>query len=221
MSAPATAGCHEAYALLSLLGRRAGLLGATPTAALVVLRAIVLALEEGAHQVPPALQHELNMVLLEGYCAGRDERTSAQLRAAIARSQVSLRLAPRCRYLALSGPLEVEALEAVLDESAREFLRDDGLSCLVDVSRLESHPPERVARALLEFCLSCRAVGGTLVLVGLRAELQHELRQLGLSEAVAHVADRFAEALPHALAIAGHELRSVRGSWTKALFARR
>jgi hypothetical protein len=214
-------GCHEAYALLALLGRRAGLLGATPTAALMMLRAIVLALAEGAVKLSLELQQELTMVLLEGYCAGRDERTSSELRAAVARNQVSLRLAPRCRYLALSGPLEVEALEQVLDEAAREFLRDDGLSCLVDLTRLESHPPERVARAVLEFCLSCRAVGGTLVLVGVRADLAGELLELGCSDTVARVMERFSDALPHVLGLAGHELRAARGSWAKTLFARR
>src|SRR5690606_31258090 len=58
---------HEAYALLTLLARRAGLLGATPSAALGLLSAIVAGLEAGAVTVPPPLQRELCMVVVEGY----------------------------------------------------------------------------------------------------------------------------------------------------------
>lgn len=220
--APASmASCHEGYALLTLLGRRAGSLGATPTAALVVLRAINAALTATGVELCAEFREELNMVLLEGYCAGRDERVSADLRASVASSQVSLALAPRCRLLAPAGPLEVEALEQVLDEAAREFLRDDGVSCLLDVSRLHCHPSAHTARALLEFCLACRAVGGNLVLVGGGTELMSELRALGFSERVAVVAESFAQGLTQALAAAGQELRPLRGGWTKALFARR
>lgn len=213
--------CHEGYALLTLLGRRAGLLGATPTAAFVVLRAIVSALTGAGVQLSASLRDELNMVLLEGYCAGRDERVSAELRASVARNQVSVLLAPRCRFVALAGPFEVEALEQVLDEAAREFLRDDGVSCLLDVSRLDCQPPVRSARALLEFCLACRAVGGSVVLVGLQPELARELHELGLSERVAQLAETFGQGLTQALAHAGQEVRPLRGSWAKGLFARR
>ena len=135
-------GCHEAYALLTLLGRRAGVLGATPTAALVVLRAMVTALEGAGIQPGAALREELTMVLLEGYCGGRDERMGSEFRKSMLRSQVSLRLASRCRYLALSGPLDPEALEQVFEEAAREFLREDARACLLDLTRLSASPNE-------------------------------------------------------------------------------
>jgi hypothetical protein len=214
-------GSHEAYALLSLLGRRAGWLGATPSAAFVVLRALVTALSSAGLEPSAEFREQLNMVLIEGYCAGRDERVSSELRASVARSQVSISLAPRCRYLAPAGPLEVEALEQVLDEAARAFLRDDGVSCLLDVARLESQPTERVARALLEFCLQCRSVGGSLVLTGVSPELTVELRTLGLSNDVALVVHTLAEAMSQVLALAGHELRPLRAGWAKALFTKR
>jgi hypothetical protein len=216
-----TADCHEAYALLTLLGRRAGLLGATPSAALAVLRAIVAALAGAGFETAAVDREQLTMVLLEGYCAGRDERVCGDLRASVVRSQVSFALASRCRYVAVAGPLDADALEQVLDGAAREFLRDDGVGCLVDVSRLDVHPNERVARALLEFFLQCRAVGGNLVLTGAAPELVRELRALGLSDTVALVVDDLAEAMTQVLAWSGHELRPLRPSWTRLLFARR
>ncbi len=221
LSTDENAGCHEAYALLTLLGRRAGVLGATPTAALVVLRAMVTALEDAAIAPGPSLRDELTMVLLEGYSAGRDERMSADFRARLMRSQCSLRLAPHCCYFAPSGPLDPEALEHVFEEAAREFLREDGRACLLDLARLVAPSREDTARPVLEFCLQCRAVGGVVFLTGATAELSQELRALGLSDEVAEIVGDFAAAMTRVLAACGLELRARRGNWTKALFARR
>ncbi|MFT3922649.1 MAG: hypothetical protein QM778_08960 [Myxococcales bacterium] len=213
--------CHEAYALLTLLGRRAGVLGATPTAALALLQALFAALSEEDSALSSELEMRCQVVVLEGYCAGRDERVTAELRASVAKHQVSLSLAPRCRYLALAGPLELDALEQVLDEAARDFLRDDALACLLDVSRLDGWPSERMARALLEFCLACRALGGSVVMVGLGAELHGELQRLGMSGDSVAVAASFAVGLAQVLDSAGHELRPSRSRWAKSLFGRR
>jgi len=215
------ASCHEAYALLTLFGRRVGGLGATPSAAMAVLAAMVIALNEQGVELTADFQGRLQLVLFEGYSAGRDERVSADLRESVARSQVALRLAPRCRYVALSGPLDIDALESTLDERAREFLRDDALVCLLDLSRMDCPPVELCARAVLEHCLACKSVGGSVIVTGVAPELLAALRALGFSHETATLADDFASGLRMALQVAGSELRPVRVGWTKALFARR
>src|SRR5690606_2409428 len=108
--------------------------GATPSAALGLLSAIVAGLEAGAVTVPPPLQRELCMVVVEGYSQGRDERVTRELKRAARDGQVRVRLAPRCHAAFLGGPLDPETLEEVLDGFARELLRGDARSCLLVIS---------------------------------------------------------------------------------------
>jgi hypothetical protein len=218
--AAATTGssCHEAYALLTLLGRRAGVLGATPTAALSLAEALAAALIAGGIALATEVQRELGMVMLEGYCAGRDERNTHLLRTSVARGQRSLRLAPRCHCLVISGPLEEDALRATLEEAARDLLRHDAVSCLVDLDKLDCPASEAAARAVLELCLAGRSLGGTVVLVGVSDALRVELQALGLAHSGAILCTDIGKGLQLALECAGHEIRPLRSRWAKALF---
>lgn len=209
---------HEAYALLTLLAHRAGLLGATPSAAMGLASAIVASLQAGGVPVSPAFQRELGMVVVEGYSQGRDERVTRELKQAARAGQVCVRLAPGCHAAFLSGPLEPEALEEVLDGLARELLRDDARSCLLDVSRLTSEP-ESAARLVINFAHMARSLGARVLVCAKPGSLVSELERLGLSDGGAELASDFESSLHAALHAAGCALTTRRRRWN--LLARR
>ncbi len=200
--------CVEAYGLLSRLGHQAGALGATPTALLVLREALSGVLNAAGIHGPGLSPEELTMVLMEGYCAGRDERTSSSLRSSIRSSQIRFRLAPRCCVVTLNGPLDVDALGAVLDDAARWCFQENALSVLLDATCLQASPSQDVARALLEFCLSCRQVGAQVVLACTDATWREALESLGLRESGALLVPGDAScAVPEALRLAGLTIR--------------
>lgn len=203
---PSTA-CNEAYGLVSLLGRRAGALGITPTAALAIREALLAALRETGIEAPARLSDELTMVLMEGYCAGRDERTTEQLRDGVARGQLAFWLAPRCRCVFLTGPLDLEALQGMLEKQARLLMSGNAASCLLDTTQLEAAPPEGVARALLEFTLSGHMLGVRMVMVCSDPEWRTALGVLHFAASGGILREHLEEALPEVLRFAGHELK--------------
>jgi hypothetical protein len=216
----AAGGRHEVYAWINLLGRRAGSLGATPSAALHLLAALGGALSAGGAGPAEDLRAELAMVLMEGYCAGRDERVTQELRLDLSRAQASFLLAPRCRCVLLSGTLESEVLERVLEGVARELLHDDALSCLIDATRMRCAPGEHAPRALVDFLLTCRSLGVCPVLAGASPEVLRGI-EVWASGREPELARDFPEALRLALARASQELRPARAGLRRLLFGGR
>jgi hypothetical protein len=232
---------HEPYALLNLLARRAATLGATPCVALALPTAIALALRAADVRVDSALEHELAIVSLEGYSAARDERVTGELRQAIAERQVAVRLGPRCIAIFLAGVHDEPELTPTLDRFARELLRGDVQSCLLDISRL--HPmDEDLARALGRFCGQAGTLGVCTFLVGASAALRDQFDRWSVvtvasnsSSASIPVAsiggapagagtttfvDDYELAQTRALAAAGLALRA-RRNWTRLFFPTR
>lgn len=232
---------HEPYALLNLLARRAASLGATPCVALALPAAIAAALRAAEVLVDSALEHELAIVSLEGYSAARDERVTGQLRQAIAERQVAVRLGPRCVAIFLAGEHDEHELTPTLDRFARELLRGDVQSCLLDISRLHLID-EELARALGRFCGQADSLGVSTFLFGATPSLRDQFDRWSVvtaprpsSPAVAHDAsirgalasagttafvDDFELARTRALAAAGLSLRA-RRNWTRLFFPTR
>jgi hypothetical protein len=164
---------HEGYALLSLLARRAAGLGATPCVALALPSAIAFALRSAGIAIDSALEHELAIVCLEGYSAARDERVTGELRQAIAARQVAIKLGPRCIGVYLAGSHQEPELSPTLERLARELLRGDVRSCLLDVSRLDPID-EELARALGRFCGHAATLGVCTFVFGASAWLREQ-----------------------------------------------
>jgi anti-anti-sigma regulatory factor len=202
---------HEGYALLNLLGRRAAILGATPSVALAVPQAIAAALRDAGCTVDSSAEAELAIVALEGYCAARDERTAHQLRRQAASQQFTVALGPRCVGLFLAGTHEESELSPLLEGAARELLRGDVLSVLLDLSRLDP-VDEELARALGRFCAHAATLGVCTFVFGAQARLREQFRQWSLTHAVTAFVDDFALARTQALAAAGLALRP-RSQW--------
>jgi anti-anti-sigma regulatory factor len=200
---------HEGFSLFNLLARRAGLLGATPSAAPALARGVVSALEAAACQLSAAQRDDLLLVALEGYAAGRDERRARELCRDGADDQVSCELAPGCFAIFLAGAPAGERLEPLLDELSRRLFRADARSLLLDLSRL-SDLDEEGARALLHFGATLGGLGTQVFLCGAE-RLDAWRERLGLPELGAHSEARFEAARDAALGAAGYELRRTRG----------
>ncbi|MEY4511406.1 MAG: hypothetical protein RLZZ450_3528 [Pseudomonadota bacterium] len=232
---------HEPYALLNLLARRAATLGATPCVALALPTAIAAALRSADVVVDSDLEHELAIVSLEGYSAARDECVTGQLRQTIAERQVAVRLGPRCVAIFLLGEHDEQQLTPTLDRFARELLRGDVQSCLLDISRLDPID-EELARALGRFCGQADTLGVSTFLFGASAALREQFDRWSVVTTVRHASppalhaasiegalpsagttafvDDFELAQSRALAAAGLSLRA-RRNWTRLFFPTR
>ena len=209
---------HEPYALATLLARRAALLGATPSTALLLADALVAALVEAAGLACAAeLARALSIVCVEGYCAARDERVESGLLEVAARSQVAVLLGPGCLAIFLAGCHDERALGHVLDGFARRLLHDQIASCLVDVSRLAAleAADDALARSVASFCVTASTLGVALTLLGASSALRARFAGWLHGATPPDYADDYAEAQARALALAGLIVKS-RWPWPRS-----
>jgi hypothetical protein len=197
---------YEGFALVNLLGRRAGLLGATPSAALAACRGLTEALAAGGAQLPSTARDQLEAVCLEGYCGGRDDRLREEVLGELMVQQLELPLAPRCHALVLSGGPSHEALEAWLDGAMRSLFRAEVQCVVVDTARLQL-PDDGGARIVASALITAASLGTHIALVASHGALLPQREQLSHHPG-------FAAALAHALRLAGHTRRR---SWPEAL----
>ena len=208
---------HEAYALLALLGRRAALLGATPGASVALVEAVCAAVREAGVTIDPERAAELTTVMVEGYCDGRDERITRELRQAAAASQVAHVLGPGCLGVFLGGLHAEPDLTPTLEQIARDLLRRDAKSCFLDVSRL-SAIDEELARALARFCVQAASLGVATFVTGAPAWLQQQLAGWGVGAGATSFVDGAERAQALALAAAGLAVRPQR-RWARLWLA--
>ena len=196
---------REAIALASLLGRRASVLGATPSAALVLAPAL---LEAAAHEDPraPELADTLRAVCMEGYVAACEEAAEERAARRAADAIAIVEPAPGCVIVAPAGLQDAEQLERVLDELGRRLLERDARACVVDASRLAEPDPER-ARRLFAIDATCKMLGVVCVFAGVGGAWTSAAREAGLDLQHLRFVDDFAAALRVGLDACGLELR--------------
>ncbi|HEY6877794.1 MAG TPA: hypothetical protein VI299_07230 [Polyangiales bacterium] len=205
-----TGAMHEGYALFNLLSRHAASLGATPGVALSLVESIGEAMSEVGIALPPERKNELLLIAFEGYCAARDERATRLLREMAAERQVATELAPGCVAIFLAGSHDEADLGPTLERFARDLLRGDARSCLLDLTRLVLPIDEDVARALGRFCAQAATLGVCSFVVGAPASLRAQFERWSVSGGPILLVDDPAQARSLALTAAGHELRPVR-----------
>ncbi len=149
---------HEGLALLTLLSRRAGLLGATPTAAVALERAIDAGLRAGAASLEAPAAAHLGMVIFEGYVAGRDERMTRELRSAAVKALTLVAVAPSAFALIAAGRFEADDLAPRLEELERELLRTDARCLILDVTQLDAASDD-VPRLFCGLLTTARSLG--------------------------------------------------------------
>jgi hypothetical protein len=216
-SGVAPSAMHEAFALLRLLGRRVGYLGATPTAALALCRALSKALEAVGCTCAQDQLDQRDMVCLEGYCSGRDDRLRENSARALFGQQLALTLAPGCHALVLSGAPPVEDLERWLDEAMRGLFRAEAKAAIVDATRLDACD-DSLQRILGTALITAASLGVHVALVADDSQLwQFVAALLQRDQLSSH--PHFQDAVAHGLRVAGHTRRK---SWPEALgFGRR
>ncbi len=201
---------HEGLAMVTLLGRRAGALGATPTAAIHLVPAIVRALEAGGRTVPEELSRPLTAMCFEGYVAAREEMLRVAQAAATVDNAAIVRIVPRCLALVLSGEHEPEVLSEVVERLGRLMLKHDAAAAVVDISRLEGPTKERAAE-IFGAHGAARMLGATCVFAGASDDWLGAARDARVDLEMLTLEATFNDALKRALPLSGYELKTT--SW--------
>ena len=199
---------HEGLALVTLLGRRAGVLGATPTAAVSIVPALFDSFAFAGAELPSDLQHDLATLCVEGYVAGREEHLVERHETALADAQCAATIAQGCALLTLAGDLSAEALEQAVDRFGRRMLKADTKAAVVDMSRLERPAPDRAAE-VFGADAAARMLGARCIFTGVTDAWLDAAREGRVSIDLLTVEPNLDAALAHALRLAGWELRRV------------
>jgi len=201
---------HEGLAMVTLLGRRAGGLGATPTAAIHIVPAIVRALRESGRDVPESLSRPLTAMCFEGYVAAREDALRDVQAAQAIESAAIVRVVPRCLALVLSGALDPEVLAEIVERLGRKMLRYDAAAAVVDITQLEGPDKDRAAEVFGAHS-TARMLGATCVFAGVSEAWLDAAREARVDLDVITREASFGDALRRALPLCGYEIKS--SSW--------
>ena len=197
---------HEGMAMVSLLGRRAALRGATPMGALRLVPALLDALvTTGAPEIPDDYASMLSVSCIEGFVRGREERLATQIAEEAARAIPTLRVSEGVLALVLAGDHEAAVLQHRGAELARELFATEGVGAVIDVSRL-LHPDRSRGAAVLETIESIATIGAASAVSGMTETWREIMDELDGSKDVAFF-EHFDQALAHVLAANGHSIR--------------
>ncbi len=201
---------REAWAMMTLFGRRVGGLGVTPSSAFVALEAFLAALASERVQLVSTMDRALSSLFFEGFIAAREERLQQSERKMSAESQPVLTLSKACMALILSGHHESDALATVVDRFARMLLRANASSCLVDITHL-ANPSSSSAAEVFSADASARMLGAACIFSG----VSPAWREAGVKARVPFdlicTTSTFEEGARLALEAAGHSIREDSG----------
>lgn len=143
------------------------------------------------------VQDDVLPLLFDGYSQGCEERLRQQTQRTLGEFAVIRELAPQSLLVIVAGPLEVEAVRAIVDRASREALRRDAKSLIMDIEQLHM-PSHAVLAELWSMLPGVRTLGTQVYLSGVRgvvAELlnganlrsEGEIRCETLAQAIALV----------------------------------
>lgn len=201
---------HEALAMVTLLGRRAAALGATPTALVGLVPALIAGFEAVGRPIPEHLHDPMRFVAFEGYVAGHDERLVQEGYVRAADAVPIVRVAPRCLALLVAGRHEAELLAEIVDRFGRELLAADAKAGIVDLAKLEDPSPDCAAE-VFGADAAARMLGATCVFSGVSEPWLEAARRARVPVELLTIEPDFGEALRRALSLCGLEIR--RTSW--------
>ncbi len=191
---------HEGLAMVSLLGRRAALLGASPAA----LRRLVPALIAIFPDTPEAYAAHLKDAAFEGYVRGNEEALRAEAAINATKSLVLFEAVPSVWVFILAGEHDPDALQARAEDVGRELFAREASACVIEMSGLEV-PTRSRAAAVLDVYESARLVGAYAVVTSASPGWRSLFGELPVQDL--ELADTFAQGFENALTQTGSTLR--------------
>jgi hypothetical protein len=201
---------HEALAMVTLLGRRAGALGATPTAAYGLVPAIAAGFYDADQPLAKELVEPLAAVCLEGYVAGREDAIYAGFVGEDIESAAIVSVVPRGLALILTGDKEAEVLSEIVERFGRALLKADATACIVDLSRLDGPAPDRAAEVFSAHA-TARMIGARTIFAGASEAWIDAAKKTRVETELLVFEPTFEAALRRMLPLCGLELK--RTSW--------
>ena len=208
---------HEALAMVLLLGRRAGALGVTPTAALAIVPALCDALASVGAAIDSPFRAVLTALAMEGYVASREERVIDAAAARAVDTIAMFRVAPNCSALVLRGEHDPEQLREVVERFGRALFAADAKACIVDLAGLQAPSPQHAAE-VFGADVAARMLGATCIFSGASPAWIDAATAARVPLEVLAIEPSFELALVRALELAGFSLRRAGG--LRALFRR-
>lgn len=199
---------HEGLAMVTLLGRRAGALGATPSAVLALVPSLSAGFRDAGKPLSPAIHQALQAMCMEGYVAGREEHLQRDFAQRTAQAQPIVRVAPRCLAVFLAGHHDADDLAEVIDRLGRTMLDANALGCVVDLERLEEPAPDRAAE-VFNADAAARMLGATCVFTGVSPAWMDAARRARVPTDLIALEPSFERGLHRALAACGLEVRPI------------
>jgi anti-anti-sigma regulatory factor len=198
---------RESLAFASLLGRRAAVLGATPTAALAIAGVLVEALTELGETRASALGDALRDVCVEGFAAEREERANGAAARRAAAAIPIVEIASGCIAVFVAGDQDAEEIERVVDEVGKKLLERNARACVVDVAALTGNDRDRV-RAIFGIHAACAMLGVRCIFTGVSERARAHAIESGIDLETISIERDVASGLRAALEICGLELRA-------------
>lgn len=208
---------HEALAMITLLGRRAGVLGIAPTAALAIVPALCEGLAIVEVTLGSAFASMLSALALEGYVAAREERLVELAAGRAAAALPTLRIAPKCLALILCGEHDPSLLREVIERFGRALFEADARACVVDLRGLLGVSPHHAVE-VFGADVAARMLGTTCVFSGVSPEWLAAAKSARVPLELLAIEPTFEVAVARALEIAGYTLKRTGG--LRALFKR-
>ncbi len=208
---------HEALAMITLLGRYAGVLEITPTAALAIVPAVLEGLATVEVTLGSAFASMLSALALEGYVAAREERLVELAAARAAAALPTLRIAPKCLALVLHGEHDPSVLRDVVEHFGRALFEADARSCVVDLHGLLGVSPHHAVE-VFGADVAARMLGATCVFSGASPDWLAAANSARVPLELLAIEPTFEAAVARALEIAGYTLKRAGG--LRGLFRR-
>lgn len=196
----------EGLAMVTLLGRRAGVKGASPTAATNIVPAIAGGFADAGVPLSAPIVTTLMSMCLEGYAAGLADVAERVLRDKLVAAQAMFEIVPKIHALVLAGEHDNDTLAEVVEAFTRELHRSSGLAAIVDLTRLKEASPAAAAE-IFGVHHAARIAGARSVFVGLNEPWRRAAASAHLSLDLVETADSFSSALDRVLPLAGYSLK--------------
>lgn len=207
---------RECFAVLTLLGRRLGLLDLTPTAAIQVVLLALRSVEgsrKGAEESTVGrFARTVVAATVEGFVLGREERVAQVAEARAAKPLEPLRIDETAYALIPSGVHEPAVLGECVDALGRAMLNADVELAIVDLTQLGEPNRERAA-ALFAADEITRMLGGVCFFTGVDSRWRAAAGDARIPLDALQIVPDLASAVATVRAMAGRGTETAKPKW--------